>query len=378
MRSQCSVLFAVILGAGCARIPLYADPTVRQRDRGPPTRLFSVDWDLRLVDDKFLEYLPREYAPPTADSASVVALTRDGVVRSVDLNGRLRWSYRTAVPFSAPARIVDRVVYVPGGDGHLYAFNQGTGALLWSYAAGEELVTAPVVVDGKVLVASIANTLFAVDASSGKWVWQYKRDIPSGFTIRGAASPTVANGLAYIGFSDGYVVAVATDDGVAKWERALSPSGGQFVDADATPVLDERGQLYVASYRDGVYALDPKSGDVLWHTVISGVTSLLSRGDMVFYVGDQQVGALISSTGKTLWLMKLPAKDGRPPIFAHGKLVLPTTDALLFIDPITGRSQLAWNPGRGISATPHVFGSRMYVLSNMGYLYALRIEGGAG
>jgi outer membrane protein assembly factor BamB len=59
-------------------------------------------------------------------------------------------------------------------------------------------------------------------------------------------------------------------------------------------------------------------------------------------------------------------------------LLVPNQRSLLFVDPRTGKSRLAWNPGDGISAAPRVLGSKAYILSNNGYLYALRLRGGGG
>ena len=56
-------------------------------------------------------------------------------------------------------------------------------------------------------------------------------------------------------------------------------------------------------------------------------------------------------------------------------LLVPNYRSLLFVDPTTGQSRLAWNPGDGVSAAPQVAGSTAYVLSNNGYLYALRLRG---
>jgi outer membrane protein assembly factor BamB len=44
------------------------------------------------------------------------------------------------------------------------------------------------------------------------------------------------------------------------------------------------------------------------------------------------------------------------------------------VDPSTGRPRLEWDPGQGVSATPVYADQHLYVLSNNGYLYALRLE----
>ena len=45
-------------------------------------------------------------------------------------------------------------------------------------------------------------------------------------------------------------------------------------------------------------------------------------------------------------------------------------------DTSTGKVRYAWNPGKGVTATPALAGRRLYVLSNLGTLFALRLRGG--
>src|SRR3569832_1790455 len=107
----------------------------------------------------------------------------------------------------------------------MYEMNAKNGKLTWRYDEKEELETQPVVADGKMLVAAHSDVVMAVDAKTGKWLWQYRRDTPSCFTIRGASRPTVKNGVAYVGFADGQLVALHVEDGSVKWEKPLSKPG---------------------------------------------------------------------------------------------------------------------------------------------------------
>lgn len=372
LASACSLLFA------CHSLPLASAPFGSQTNT-PPVALFEVDWWVEIVPSTLWEYLPREPASPASDKdhARVLTLTRDGNVRSVDVGGKVVWSYATGGKFNAAPLVQEGVVYVGGGDGTLYALDARDGKLLWKYEAKEELGTTPVVADGKVLVASQSDALFVVDQKTGKWLWQYRRDSPSGFTIRGVSRPTVSQGVAFIGFSDGQLVALRVADGTVKWERSLS-STGQFVDVDTTPVIDESGWLFAASYKDGVYALDAETGDVKWHTVAQGITQLTLSGEVLFASGDQQVAAMAGANGRWLWTLPIKGTAGRTPVLARGLLLVPTQGELLFIDPLTGRQRAAWDPGQGVSAPPLWTGSELYVLSNSGYLYAMRLQGKSG
>lgn len=377
-----AVTAAGLLG-GCHSIPLHGNPAVAGSGVQAPVSLFDVEWWTPLVDPTLLEYAPREMATPAYDSVTghVIALTRDGAIRAVrtqDKPGTVAWTLKTANRFTAGALAHEGTIYVPGSDGILYALDARTGAEKWKYAANESLGTTPVLVDGMLLVASEADTLFAVNAETGKWAWQYRRDLPSGFTIQGAATPLAHNGIVYQGFADGTVVALDLRDGAVKWERALATGGTQFLDVDTTPVLDDKGNLYVASYQSGLYALESETGDVVWNSVVGGLTSLLGKGGVLFATGDGRMDAYLKDNGRLLWSLDLGERAGSAPVLVHGMLLVPNQRALLFVDPVTGRSRLSWNPGEGITATPRVVDSKVYVLSNNGFLYALRVKGGRG
>jgi outer membrane protein assembly factor BamB len=371
------VMAGVGLLAGCVRMPLYGSPELPAAPRQPPVDFFQVDWWRGLVEKTpLLEYAPHEPASPVYDPASrnVITQTRDGYIRAVGPDGKVAWELRTGAPALAGGYASEGVVYVPGGDGVLYALEGATGKVKWKYASNESLATVPVLADGLVLVASDTDTLFAVKATDGTWVWQYRRDPPSGFTVRGASAPRVDQGTAYVGFSDGFVVALKVEDGGVLWEKALSGTGTEFLDVDTTPALDSAGRLYVASYKNGLYALEADTGAVLWNNGVAGLTNVLARGEVVFASGDGRVDAYLGETGRLIWSLPLKDRTALAPVLARGMLLVPDERALLFVDPTTGQSRLAWNPGAGITAPPFVVGSRVYVLSNKAYLYALDLN----
>jgi len=367
-----------LLGA-CHSVPLHGNP-VSSELRQPPADFFEVGWWTPLVEPISWEYAPREFAAPAVDpdSGRVITLTRDGFVRGVAPGGKVAWAFKTGNRFSAGALVHEGIAYVPGGDGVLYALDARKGELKWKYEAGESLATTPVLAGSRVLVASESDTLFAVDLETGKWAWQYRRDPPSGFTIHGVSTPLVKDGAVYVGFADGYLVALDAEGGTAKWEKSLAGGATEFLDVDTPPVADDAGRLYVASYQGGLYALSAESGDVEWSSSVAGLTSLLARGEIVFAVGDGRVDAYLGETGRLLWSHSLGERAGRAPVLARGMLIVPNQRALLFMDPQTGQARMAWNPGEGVSAAPRVEGSTAYVLSNNGYLYSLQLHGGGG
>jgi outer membrane protein assembly factor BamB len=369
------VLSVALASTGCAsaRRGYTIDPY--SRNNTDVLAVYTITWWQKLVDAPSLEYGPREPASPGADTINdrVVTGTRDGILRSIDTKGRIVWRFVSGQPFTAGPAVVDGFVFAPGGDGFLYCFRADTGELFWKYEAGEDLVTVPVVVDGRVLVASQNDTLFAVEAATGKWLWQYRRDPPTGFTVRGASRPAVRNGVVYVGFSGGHFAALKLDTGAALWDRVLS-TGTQFIDIDAPAVFDNKGNLVVAAYKDGLFSIDPGSGETLWHTTISGMVGLVSRGEMVFASGDARIIGVLASTGKVVWTTSLGERAGLQPALAAGWLMVPTGRSLLFVDPASGVIRLSFDPGKGITATPEVHGTNVFLLSNLGFVYSLEMN----
>jgi outer membrane protein assembly factor BamB len=375
--------------ASCKSIPLNDDPTVpRAQANVTKEAIYEIAWTNPLVKTGLLEWKPIEAAAPCVDpdSERIITLTRDGFVRSLSpIDGKIEWSFETKGKFFGGATVVDGVVYVSGGDGNLYALESMSGAVKWNYEAKEELVTVPVVRDGKIFIASQGETVFAVDASNGKWIWQYRRDQPNGFSIRGIATPLIVEDEVLMGFADGFAVALGVEDGVLRWEQKLTKSAGtQFLDVNASLVADESGNVYAASYKDGIFALDAKTGEIKWKSARPGINSMLLSGSTLFLSGDGSVTAMDTTKGNSMWSVNIsdhnskgPTNNaGRDAIFARGFLVVPTSTALAFIEPSTGMVRAAVNPGRGVSATPGKFnsirfGSRLYVLSNLGTLIAL-------
>ena len=104
------------------------------------------------------------------------------------------------------------------------------------------------------------------------------------------------------------------------------------------------------------------------------------HGDVLFAAGDGRVDALPGATAGSCSGRKASRSGpGWTPVLVKGMLLVPAQRSLLFVDPRTGQSRLAWNPGEGIcGAAAGAWARTVYVLSNNGYLYSLRLDGSGG
>jgi outer membrane protein assembly factor BamB len=352
-------------------LALAAQPGNATQLRPAPARMWDVAWQRKLVPPTMLEYHPREVGGPAIDptTGTVVVGTRDGFVRAYTESGEPLWEFKTGGRFDGTPRVDGATVYVGSSDGRLYALDVASGALRWKYEAGEEVGTTPAVAGGLALVMTLQDTLVAVDAKTGAWKWHHRRETQQGFTIRGAASVTVAGDVVLGAYSDGTVAALDLATGTMRWERRVSAKA-DFMDVDSTPRV-ERGRVYLAAYAGTVQAVELASGNAIWETKTAAPLRLaLGRGVLVAVTTTQIVG-LSPQDGKVRWTLPLDGAPGGEPTVLGNRALVPNGKALLWVDADRGRLLRAFDPGTGVSAAVATRGGRVYVLSNGGDLFAL-------
>ncbi len=345
--------------------------------------VYRIDWRSQVrpefdqeppLDARLLRWAPQESAAPIVvpQEDEIVAGSSAGKLVAMGFDGKPRWTYAAHGPILQAATFSDGKIYAASADGGLHALEAATGHELWSHDLGEEPATPPVVAGGVVYVATHQASVFAVDAGTGQRRWHYRRerDPSRDFTLRTVATPTVAGGLVFTGFSDGTTVALGADGGTVVWQRASGP-GDQFVDAGATPQVVGQ-EVFVANYRDGILALAAKDGELIWRKPFKGATGLLLRDGILFAAGVGKVAAFAPADGSLIWEKGLGDRTPGLLRVADAVLVVPATDALDFLDERTGlRLGDGFSPGWGVDAPVAVAGREIYVLSNAGWLYAL-------
>jgi len=139
-------------------------------------------------------------------------------------------------------------------------------------------LTPPVAAEGKVFVAEPdAHTVHAVSADDGKHQWSFIAD------GRVDSPPTLYGGLCIFGCTDGHVYCLSASDGALAWRFRAAPEERQICVMSqvesAWPVhgavLVRDAKVYCtagrSSHLDGgiiLYALDPRTGVVLYETLL--------------------------------------------------------------------------------------------------------------
>ncbi len=248
------------------------------------------------------------------------------------------------------------------------------GQRLWSYRIAGAIQKAPVVDGDRVLFVDGQNAVYALDRKTGAWRWQYRRKAPDDFSLNGESSVLVSDGRAYVGFSDGHLVALDAASGTLIWDRDLAPEHHKFQDIDATPVLLNK-QLFAASMASGLHALDPESGELRWNLPISGISSMAVADDDLVLSLEDSICRVDGHDGRMKWRTSF-GDAGAPsePIIGQGVIAVSVSqDGLHILDAESGHPLVRFNPGSGMSAAPSMGSDgSIYVLSNGGVFYAFR------
>ena len=152
------------------------------------------------------------------------------------------------------------------------------------------------------LYISTANGLYALDADSGQEKWVYPTSMPLGH------SPTIADGVAYVGGFDHKLHAIDAFTGQRLW---TFQAGAGF---DTNPLVVE-GKVF-AGNRDGrfyaVHANGPNAGSLAWSFQTGGpihFSAAYQDGIVYFASNDSHAYALRADNGDLVWKSdKLPGQ----------------------------------------------------------------------
>lgn len=376
--ARAASLVVAALTCGCAAVPRVnsnAGPAA-----GESGAALQVAWRRLLTEPKFLEYKPQEFAAAATDGRHVFIGSHGGFFYALrPTDGAVVWKIPMTAGFSGrPLYLADtRTLYVGGDDGILHALDPDTGKERWSYKTKGPIGGTPVYDEGIIYFVNGENRVYAVDAQSGAWRWQYERETPESFTIRGVPAPLVYGGRVYAGFADGYLATLNARTGDVIWARSLAGDAQRFMDVDATPIIVDK-VLYVSNYASGVYALDPADGSVKWRYDVEGAGTVRVERGRVFFAAAKNGVYCLDTEGRLVWRQALAAQgEVAAPLLVQGRylLVSASQGGMYVVDPTEGQLLQFFQPGHGVTAEPMTDGQQIYVLTNNGFFYAFRTPG---
>ncbi|MEZ4374577.1 MAG: PQQ-binding-like beta-propeller repeat protein [Polyangiaceae bacterium] len=401
----------LVVGAGlpaCEAVRTGANPELPSWAHRPSWAI-DVEYRRNLLAESRKVGEAYERGQPEIDVAGrrvFVGSSDHGLYALNAVNGDTLWRFETLGPVQCEPLYdpQEDVVYFGSNDGALYRVRARDGKLLWRFMSNAEINKRPVLSGGLLYVVNANDTLLAIEPTSGKVRWGQHRAPALGMEVAGHSGVLVWQGLAYLAYSDGNVIAYDAKTGEERWQpvdlsaeaEQLLGDVPQYLDVDTTPeplVLPDGPAIGVGSYEGGVYALDAETGNQLWsNPAIAGVTDLMhwhepghpdpdggpaipARDLLIASTGTSGLWALEPASGETVWHRDLPNGGVSRPVPIAGALLFSTSQrGIYLVSPLDGGVIDGIHTGMGLSMAPAAHGNRAFVLTNEGQFLALHVS----
>jgi outer membrane protein assembly factor BamB len=297
----------------------------------------------------------------------------DGISAYGREKGNLLWRIPVVGGVEGGADYINDRLFFGGNNGLFYSASLKNGEVFWTFPVKTEVLSAPTLWEGNVYFLAGNNILYALDASEGRELWIYSRVDSQNISVRGASRSVIHKGVLYMGFSDGYMVALDAKTGTVKWEQWLNKNK-RFKDLDGAPLVDG-DEVYITGFDSALYCLKKDSGTLLWKSDPGGFGDILVNEDQIIYSSSNgQVIALNKKDGSKIWTYAIEDGVATSPIIYQNKIVVAESQGkVLFLNMKTGKLESSFDPGRG-SFSPLAVDEKkneLYFISREALLYKL-------
>lgn len=263
---------------------------------------------------------------PVATGDDVFAAGGSRVVRIAVSTGHTVWSTDTGVKLSAGVGVGQGLVLAGSGKGDLLALDLASGQMRWKVALSSEVTGQLLAVADTVIARTGDGRVHGLSVADGSRTWLYTRNLPA-LSLRGSGGMTVRDGVLYIGFPGGKLVALDSANGAQLWEATVAlPRGAteleRVADVMGIPVVDE-AQVCAVAYQGRVACFDRRNGAPIWARDTSSNSGLAMDARNVYVTDDKDaVTAYDKASGRAGWRQEKLARRQVTAPLAFGEWVV--------------------------------------------------------
>lgn len=258
------------------------------------------------------------------------------------------------------------------GISHLTGRGQGSGVpaaqpgrsprLLWTFAAEEEVRATPTVANGLLYVGSYDNNLYALDLRTGRYRWRHTAE----GGICGQAA--IWQNLVIFGAEDFYVYGVDATTGEERWKYRTHNH------VRSTPrVVGDR--VYIGSDDAYLHAIDPRVGRPYWRfQAYREIRSTPAVANNLVYFGcsDETFYAVDAAEGEKKWSVHTQGPIISAPVVAEGNVYFGSMDFGVYaLDAKSGWQAWREPTDKMVVSSPCIVGDRLFIGSSDMHLYCL-------
>jgi outer membrane protein assembly factor BamB/tRNA A-37 threonylcarbamoyl transferase component Bud32 len=308
----------------------------------------------------FHDYPPRSLNPEVSERLEAV------VMKALQYEIEDRYSTAEEMKFALQTVLIAR------GDSSVTpgtaAFISGQGVLsVWEFACEDEVRSSPTVAEGIVYIGAYDNNLYALDAKKGQFIWKYATE--GGI----ASSPFVWRDMVFVGSEDRLLYALSARTGRLAW---TCPTGERV---RSSPRV-EYNQVFFGSDDGHLYAVSAQSGRVTWKfQALKPIRSSSAISDDVVYFGsdDSHVYALDIQNGNLKWKFRANRGITSSPAIDEGLVFVGSTDWNVYaLDAQRGWAIWRYRTNNAVTSSPAISEGCLYIGSVDGNVYAIETKSG--
>jgi outer membrane protein assembly factor BamB len=248
------------------------------------------------------------------------------------------------------------------------AFVSGQGVVpIWEFACEDEVRSSPTVAEGILYVGAYDNNIYALDAKAGRFIWKYATE--GGI----ASSPCVWRDMVLVGSEDRVLYAINAATGGLVW---TCPTGERI---RSSPRV-EYSQVFFGSDDGHLYAVNAQSGRVTWKfQALKPIRSSPAISEDVVYLGsdDSHLYALDIQNGNMKWKFRANRGIHSSPVVEEGFVFFGSTDWNVYaLDARTGWAVWRCRTNNAVVSSPAISEDCLYIGSVDGNLYAIEAKSG--
>ncbi len=331
---------------------------------------------VKLKKNSFWGIRPYQFTTPAIIDRRMFVGVDAGYFYGVDaiLKKKL-WTYRTEGAVQGEAATDGITVYATDCKGYVYALDANYGKEKWKSLLDTSIMSKPLIDGDRLYVVTMSGRLYALDRNTGIEIWHTNSHERSfGFSVRRSATPTIRNGLIYVGTSSGTVIAYNANNGSVAWVRQIGDRREQLYDIDSKPVFIG-DKLYVASADGNLSCLEASTGRILWYVGAGGSNDILHYNGKLYVTEGSTLSCIDPTSGHIYWQQDLDEPGLSSPAGGENYIaVASTTDRLFLIDSDTGDIVFERYIRKGSFGDPVVIGDMLYILSNSGRLFTFKVR----
>jgi len=213
---------------------------------------------------------------------------------------------------------------------------------LWTFKCEDEIRGTPTIENGVVYVGAYDNNLYAVQASNGEFLWKF----PAQGGI--VSKPLVYDNLVYFGSSDHNLYSISARTGKLNW--TFTTNGA----VRTSPRLAE-GHIFIGSDDCYLHAVNVMSGNRTWRVESSGaIRSTPSITNEFIYFGCE-AGELfcVDFRGQVKWRFQAKRAITASPLVDKGVVYITSLDGTAYaVDAKAGWNIWRFRMGKGSVSSP--------------------------